>query len=635
MAAYSRRDLIRTLGLGAASVAIPRKLWAAEEPTARAKRPNLVFVLIDDMGWMDSSVYGSQYYETPNVDRLATRGMLFTDAYAANPLCSPTRASIMTGKYPARLRITQPAGHLPPLPDVPLLAEKAPAWQRVIAPRSRRFLPLEERTLPEALKDAGYSTCFIGKWHLGHEAYWPRKQGFDVNIAGGHYPGPPSYFSPYRIKTIEDGPEGEYITDRLTDEAVKYIEENKDGPFLLCFWHYAVHSPWQAKDEITEKYRAKTDPRGEQKCAVMGSMLESMDHSIGRLLDKLDELGIADDTILFFFSDNGGVMYAEVEGETVTSNAPLRNGKASIYEGGTREPCIVVWPGVVERGSRCAELISSIDFYPTMLEIAGAETRPGQIVDGESIMPLLTGQGERQRQEVFCHFPHYVPATQNLPGTYVRQGEWKLIRYYDTNEDHPNRFELYNLREDIGETRNLADEMPAKVRELDALITRHLKDIDAIIPPPNPAHNPRAQNPWFVEPIDGWKPMRDCNLSQREGALHVESFGADPHFFTEDVPATTGAVRMKLRMRLVTQGPGQLFWTTGRAGRFNANQRATFHLTHDGEWHEYTVELPARRAITSLRVDPGSAPGDADIDWIELTSADGTALRRWDFEGRE
>jgi len=230
----TRRQFLRAMGVGAASAAASSCAFARD---GAPRRPNIIFFLADDMGWMDSSLYGSRYYETPNVVRLARRGMMFTDAYAANPLCSPTRASILTGKYPARLRITTPAGHLPPQPDVPLMGERAAPWVKMVCPRSRRFLPLEEHTIAEALKEAGYATGFIGKWHLGHEPWWPKQQGFDVNIAGGHYPGPPSYFSPYRIKTLSDGPKGEYITDRLTDEALAYLEAHRDRPFLLCFWH--------------------------------------------------------------------------------------------------------------------------------------------------------------------------------------------------------------------------------------------------------------------------------------------------------------------------------------------------------------------------------------------------------------
>ncbi|MGB2823231.1 MAG: sulfatase, partial [Phycisphaerae bacterium] len=480
-----RRRFLELCGWGAAAMVVGRLRSAANEPPGRR---NVIMILADDMGWMDSSVYGSGYYESPNLQRLARRGMLFTDAYAANPLCSPTRASIMTGKYPARLKITTPAGHLPPQPDTPLLGKTAQPWLKMVCPRSRRFLPLEERTLAEAFKEAGYATGFIGKWHLGHEPWWPKKQGFDVNIAGGHYPGPPSYFSPYRIKTLVDGPKGEYLTDRLTDEALKYIEDRRHGPLLLCLWHYAVHAPFQAKEKLVEDCRSRTDPRGKQGCAIMAAMLKSLDESVGRVLDRLDGLKIADETIIVFASDNGGNMYNVVEGRPPTNNHPLRNGKGSIYEGGTRTPCIVVWPGTVEPHSRCSEVISSIDFFPTMLEMAGIQPRQGLRFDGESIVPLLKGTGKLRREAVFCHFPHYIPATGNLPGTSVRQGDWKLIRLYGEGPGRSCAYELYNLKDDIGETINLAEKFPEKVKQLDGLISRHLEETGALVPIPNPAY---------------------------------------------------------------------------------------------------------------------------------------------------
>jgi len=490
---YTRRDLLKGLALGAAVLTLRELPLLAAKPK---RRPNILFFLADDMGWMDSSVYGSKYYQSPNIERLAKRGMLFTDAYAANPLCSPTRSSIMTGKYPARLKITTPACHLPPLPpNQPLIGKKAQPWRKMITPTSRRFLRLEEYTIGEAFKDAGYDTGFIGKWHLGQPSkYWPREQGFELDL-GAPNPGPPSYFSPYRFKTIKDGPEGEYITDRITHEALKYIDRNAgaDKPFMLCLWHFAVHAPFQAKEQITKRYRGIRDPRGKQDCPIMASMLESMDQSLGRVLDKLDQLGIAEETIIIFTSDNGGNMHSDVEGRPPTNNYPLRGGKATIYEGGTREPCIVVWPGVVKPGSKSSDVISSIDFYPTMLEMAGIRPKPAAKVDGESIVPLLKGTGKLKRDAIFCHFPHYTPATGNLPATYVRKGDWKLIRFYGEGPNRSNAYELYNLKDDISETKNLADKMPQKVRQLDTLIAQFLTQTAALVPIPNPAYDPKAK----------------------------------------------------------------------------------------------------------------------------------------------
>jgi len=618
-----RKFLTASLGL----------LAAARLNAAPKRRPNVVFFLADDLGWMDTSLYGSQYYETPNIERLAKRGMMFSNAYAANPLCSPTRASILTGKFPCRLHITTPAGHLPPQPDVPLLPDRARPWQKVVCPRGKRFLPHEEVTLAEVFREAGYQTAFIGKWHLGHEPWWPKTQGFDVNIAGGHYPGPPSYFSPYRIKTLPDGPKGEYITDRLTREAVRYLDDHHRGqePFFLCFWHYAVHAPFQAKKELIEKYSRKTDPRGKQNCPTMGGMIQSLDESLGRLLDKIDALGIADDTIIIFMSDNGGNMYNRVEGVTPTNNAPLRNGKGSIYEGGHREPCLVVWPGAVRPGSRSDTLISSIDFYPTLLEMTGVPDAKGHKGDGISIVPALQGK-PLARDTLFCHFPHYIPATDNLPSTAVRQGDWKLIRIYGEGPELSPAHELYNLRDDIGETANLAAKFPEKVEKLDALITRHLEATGALVPFPNPNYDPTAPRGGSqAKPVAGWHPSKQCELSVKQGMLHVKSIGGDPYLYAALRKPAVGPVTLEVRMRCKTGGQGQAFWTTQKDKNFHSSRRITFPIVHDDGWRELKIALPAKGKVTSVRIDPGAAKGLAVIDWVRVRAADGAIAKTWEF----
>jgi len=622
---YTRRDFVRTLGVGAAGLLLPRFAFGAED---ERRRPNIIFILADDMGWMDSTIYGSRYYETPNLERLAARSMLFTDAYAANPLCSPTRASIMTGKYPARLRITTPAGHLPPLPDEPLLPDKGAPHQKMIMPRSRRFLPLGERTIAEALKEVGYRTGFVGKWHLGHEEYWPEKQGFDVNIAGGQYPGPPSYHSPYKIKTLPDGPEGEYITDRLTDEALKFIDQSRSAPFFLCLWHYAVHGPWGHKEEITERYLGRKDPRGKQGNPIMASMLWSLDESVGRLLNKLDELKLSENTIIIFFSDNGGNVHERIGPDLLppTNNSPLRGGKAMMYEGGTREPMLVCWPGVVKPGSRCSEVVSSIDFYPTMLEMAGAKRKDGQILDGLSLVPLLKRGTSPDREAIFCHFPHGL-GRLSTPSTYVRKGDWKLIRIHVTSRHFPEEYELYNLKEDLGETNNLAAKMPDKVKELSALIDGFLKETGALLPKPNPAYRPELRS------VNAWRSSRDCTLSVKDGVLLMQSTGGDPFMMTGDVPWAAGDLVAKFRMRSQSKGPGQFFWATKRARRFGPKSRLNFEPEHDGQWHEYSVEFRADYLLTALRIDPSTGPGNIEFAWIRLFDAKGEMLDEWKFTG--
>ena len=480
---HSRREFLRCCGA------------AASPATARGSRPNIVFFLMDDMGWMDTTVFGSRYYDTPNMERLARRSMTFTAAYSASPLCSPTRASILTGKYPARTGITTACGHTPPKPrGAPRFPAAASPARRFLLPESLCFLDPGEFTIAEALKEGGYRTGHVGKWHLGlNPEHWPERQGFDTAVHGKPDPGPPSYFSPYKFRagTLKDGPPGEYITDRLTDEALRFIDANREGPFLLHLWHHAVHGPWGYKEELARQYAGRKDPRGKQNNPIMAAMLKSADESLGRVLDQLDRDGLADNTVFIFFSDNGGNVHSRIGPDQLppTNNHPLREGKAFLCEGGTRVPCMIAWPGVVKPGSKCDEVISSVDFYPTMLEMAGLKRKPGVVIDGESIVPLLRGTGKLKREAIYCYFPHGGPARP--PGVYVRKGDWKLIRYYETGPAHPEEYELFNLREDLSETTNLAAKQPERVRELHALIDSFLSDTGAVVPKPNPAWKAR------------------------------------------------------------------------------------------------------------------------------------------------
>jgi len=621
LSSLPRRVVTLILALLAASLSTAPALPA--EIAEKRSVPNIVLILADDLGWRDSTVYGSTFYETPNLERLARRGMVFTNAYAANPLCSPTRSSILTGQYPGRLRFTLPAGHLPQVVLDPVLPAQGAPSQKAVTPQTRTRLPLEYHTLAEALQQAGYATGFFGKWHLGREPYMPKRQGFVVNVGGGPYPGPPSYFSPYRIHTLPDGPEGEHITDRLTDEAIRFLKANKDRPLLLNFWHYSVHAPFQAKDPLVEKYRAKADPDNPQHNPVMGAMIQTLDESVGRVLDAIDELGLADRTMIVFFSDNGGNMYNVVEGTTPTNNYPLRGGKGTIYEGGTRVPMIVVWPGHVRPGSRSDAIVSSIDFFPTLLEVAGAKAKPDQVVDGISILPALEQTGPLKREAIFCHFPHYVKATGNLPATSVRKGKWKLIRFFADGPNQQDRFELYDLEADIGESKNLAAEMPEKVAELNALIGRHLEETEALVPFPNPAYRPS---------IRGWHGNQNAELAQADGNLVVKATGNDPFLTTADLPQVAGPLVLELRMKSSAAREGRVYWSIkGRPG-FRREQSASFDATHDGQWHDYRVRLDFQGPLVGLRIDPAQAPGDIRIESIRLIDDQGRAVKSWRFD---
>jgi len=428
------------------------------------------------MGWADVGCFGSKYYETPHIDHLATQGMRFTNAYAACPVCSPTRASIMTGKYPARLHLTD---WIPGEGNAPSHPLRVPEWQQ--------FLPLEEITLAKALKSAGYATASIGKWHLGGPAYYPEHHGFDINIAGGDIGHPASYFWPFGDKKTSHrvpglaaagGKDGEYLTDRLTEEAKKFIATNTEQPFFLYFAHYAVHMPLMAKPGKLAKYRAKT-PAGEQKNATYAAMIESVDDSVGQILHQLDTLGLTGRTVVVFMSDNGGLW------PQATSNAPLRAGKGYPYEGGIREPLIIKWPGVTKPGTVCPVPVSSIDFFPTLLEIADVPLPAA--VDGVSLAPLLKQADVPARDALYWHYPHYwggVPPRVRPFGA-VRADDWKLIEFYDDM-----KIELYNLKDDLGETRDLALDQPETAAELRAKLHRWRESVGAQMPTPNPNYKP-------------------------------------------------------------------------------------------------------------------------------------------------
>lgn len=465
---------------------------------APAGKPNVVFILADDLGWRDTTLYGSKYYETPNIDRLATRGMMFRNAYAASPLCSPTRSSIMTGLHPARIGITTPSCHLPQVVLEQTLQKQGPPAHKALIPNSVTRLKLEYITLGESFKAAGYRTAHFGKWHLGHEPYDPLHQGFDIDMPHTPGPGPGGGYlgGPWRFWPNQGKP-GEHIEDRMSEEAATFIRENKDRPFYLNYWAFSVHAPWQAKPALLEKYKRKADAKNPQHNPVYAAMVESLDTAIGHVIQALDDNGVADGTIIVFFSDNGGVFWTArtekamlnpgYEEVPITSNAPLRAGKASVYEGGTREPMIVVWPGRVKPGSTSDAIVQSIDFHPTLLEMAGLRPQPGQKFDGISIVPALAGK-PLAREAIFCHFPHYTPAAGNIPGTWVRKGDWKLIRVWCDGPSQADRFELYNLAEDIGEARDLSARYPERVREMNALLEGFLADTRAVVPKPNPAY---------------------------------------------------------------------------------------------------------------------------------------------------
>lgn len=467
---------------GAAWVLAMSTAWFAAAEPARPTQPlNFVFFLIDDLGWTDLGCFGSDLYETPNIDRLAREGMRFTNAYAACTVCSPTRAAVMTGKYPARLHVTDwIAGH-----ERPYAKLRIPDWTK--------YLPHEQVTIAEALKPAGYFTGHVGKWHLGSKGFWPTDQGFDVNIAGHEAGSPPSYYWPYerggrRILNLEltKQTEGQYLTDRLGDEAVQILRAHSREPFFLYLPTYQVHMPLDPKKEYVPKYQARIRPGLKHDHPGYAAMIQSMDEYVGKVLRALDELKIADRTVVFFTSDNGGLSHLWGEKRGPTNNAPLRLGKGSAYEGGVRVPLIVRWPGAVRPNSTCHEPVLSIDYYPTILELAGVkgDAKHNADLDGVSLVPLLGDPAAKlQRDAIFWHYPHYHPGGATPYGA-VRAGDWKLIEFYEDMH-----VELYNLKEDIGERNDLAARMPDKVAELRDRLHRWREAVGAQMPTPNPQYD--------------------------------------------------------------------------------------------------------------------------------------------------
>ncbi|MFP6883621.1 MAG: sulfatase [Roseibacillus sp.] len=454
-------------------------------------QPNIIVILVDDMGWMDLSCQGSDYYKTPAIDRLATEGIRFSNGYAACAVCSPTRAALQTGRYPHRVGVTDwirsrfQRGRIGTPSKNP--TEYVGGRNReFFCPPNPYWMEHEEITIPEALKARGYQSGYIGKWHLGDPAWFPPGQGYDENKGGCDYGQPPSYFDPYnqpkgRHETLRQGihnlpgrKTGEYLTHREADEAEALIRgwHQKKKPFFLIVGHYAVHTPIQAIAEVAARYQRDKKPNN----AKYAAMVESIDDSTRQILATLKELGIDENTLIIFTSDNGGLD----RNGSPTENAPLRSGKGYAYEGGIRVPFLVRWPGIVPAGKVSDVPVCSIDIFPTVLEVAGSKLPGDRAIDGLSLMPHLKSGGtvKLQRDDLLWHFPHY----RHAPGPYsiIRQGDHKLIKFW------VGPIELYDLGEDLAEANNLAAAMPKRVSELDTLLLKRLRETGARLPRRNP-----------------------------------------------------------------------------------------------------------------------------------------------------
>jgi arylsulfatase A-like enzyme len=616
-------------------------------------KPNILFILADDLGWADTTPYGkTKFHKTPNLDRLAKRGMLFTRAYSASPLCSPTRSSILTGLHPARTGLTTPNCHVAQVVLKTTLGVKAAPGEKAIDPVPVTRLNTTYTTLAETLKAAGYATGHFGKWHLGPEPYSPLEQGFDVDIP--HHPGPGpagSFVAPWKFKDFDADPAvpGQHIEDRMAKEATAFLEKHKDRPFFLNYWMFSVHAPFDAKKALIEKYAKTADPAEPQHCPTYAAMVESMDDAIGTLLDTLDRLKLADRTIIVFTSDNGGNMYSDVDGVVPTSNAPLRGGKATVYEGGIRVPFIASVPGATAPGTRSDALIQSTDLFPTFLELLGLP-RPADVpFDGKSIVPALRGQ-PFERGPIFTYFPHSPPVPDWLPPSIVvHDGDWKLIRLFHQGENSAHRWNLFNLREDIGEQNDLAAKEPERVKTMDAQIAKFLTDTNAIVPIPNPSFDPAKYRPdeegkgkMRVKPkaapapaaaapekvdgaLQGWK-ARACTAKVKDGIMMIKAEGDAPFLGFAPGPLAAGVT---LKARIKSNGTsGKVAWLPSAGTPPAEVPKPAEFSVKACEWTEITAPVhavPDKQGILRLFL-PGD---DIAVDWIELTS--GGKSRRWEF----
>jgi len=462
---------------------------------------NVIFILADDLGWSDTTLYGqTKLYQTPNLEKLAARGMTFSNAYTNSPLCSPTRASVLTGQSPARHGSVNPVHHTKTIRLQPSLRPNGPAGEKAIKVNSVTRLDNKLPTLGKLFKKANYQTAHFGKWHLGTAPHSPLQHGFDVDIPNHPGPGPAgSYVAPWRFKSFKANSPEEHIEDRMAKEATNWLKKiDKKQAFFMNYWQFSVHGPFNAKKELVEKYKPLIKPGMKQNCPTYAAMVESMDDAIGTLLDAVDKAGIADNTVIIFTSDNGGNMYSQVDGTVPTTNAPLRGGKACIFDGGTRVPCIVVWPGVTKAGSKSEERIQTSDFYPTLAKHLKLKVPETHTVDGMDIMPAFKGD-KLDRNAIFTYFPTPPPVPDWLPPSIaVYSGDWKLIRVFHGGENQAHDYKLYNLKKDIGEKNNVAGEYPEKVKTLDAMIEVHIKETGAVIPVANPKFDPAQFKPELI-----------------------------------------------------------------------------------------------------------------------------------------
>ncbi len=663
---------------------------------ASAESPkNIVLILADDLGWADTTLYGkTSLYETPNIERLAARGMTFSSAYA-NPICSPTRASIMTGQNPARHGMTAPAAHLAIEWFEAVATESGPPHQKSTNVRTATRLAPELPMLSQRLKEAGYSTAHFGKWHLGREPHSPLEHGFDVDIPHWWGPGTKTgYLGPwgYENPDFNEGKLGEHIEDRMASEAVTWLRNrDRNKPFFMNYWQFSVHAPFGAKPELIEHYRKKlgnsvdelTNPEAREKMLsphqpatglpqrspTYAAMVHSLDDAVGRLLDAE---GISDETVIVFYSDNGGNIHSGLEETTLSgkkyitaiiSNHPLRGGKGGIHEGGVRVPAVVVWPGVTKPGTLSEVRIQATDLYPTILRMLNVDRPKEHVLDGVDFTKALRGE-KMDRGPMFTHVPghgatpHWLP-----PSTSVHHGDWKLIRSYHYGENGKHKYRLYNLREDIGENKNLAATYQEKVNELDQLIEDYIDEANVVVPLPNPNFDPAKFDPSKIgeqpgglkmpasfrssqqravsenpskptkkESILGWS-SKNAEASIEDESLRIRPVGRQP-FIANAKLRVIGPVEVKLRIRPQKSGTGRFQWRTeGQESFPETGQRQSFDVT-GGDWQELSVPLDVKGRLIHIRLFMPDSKHSTEINWMEIVSKDAMPKhrKRWDFK---
>lgn len=595
---------------------MPRWCWmflglfsASGLQAAEPARLNVILFVIDDLGRNDIGCYGSKYHRTPHLDAFAKTAVQFQDYYAACPVCSPTRASIMTGKYPARLNLTD---WLPGRGDLPA--------QRLKRPVINNHLPLEEVTIAEGLAKAGYVNGHIGKWHLGGDGFGPREQGFHVNIAGDHTGTPLSYFAPFKnnqgrvMPGLEQAKDGEYLPDRLAVEAEKFLDANREKPFFLYLPHYSVHTPMRAKQELVDGY-AKGGRPGSQNNPVYAAMVQSMDEAVGRVLKKVEQLGLADRTAIFFTSDNGGLSVVEGQNTPATSNAPLREGKGYLYEGGTRVAMLARVPGITKAGGQTRALAASVDLFPTIMDICNVNNSVK--IDGVSLKEVLANPQKVTDRALYWHYPHY-SNQGGRPGSAIRQGAMKLIEFAEDG-----RTELFDLEKDQSENRNLAQDKPEVVKELLAKLNQWRKEVGARVMTANEAYKPNPQAKNGVVTLPGKFAQVHGVMLRFEPAVHKNTLGFwvnEKDWASWEFEITTpGKFKVEVTQGCGTgQGGSQVKVVVGKdVAPFIVEDTGGFQAFKPRIVGEVTVDTPGRKSL-EIRVEKKAKSAVMDVQQVRL-----------------